>query len=193
MNPLHYALLVTAALIASPAFGQPTTNWQVEPEPDFSVRCSKPPRTVQFGGLPAQHFVEQIQLQLSAGRLSRLRYSTSVEAPHHWYNSENAVLYVDKKAGGKSTIETQRRYRHLNGANLTAIVMTLDASAAQSDLDLLVTDFITFGKWELQRKDMMVSLKETTSILKDGKLQDASADYWTACRLMTVNGNEIMR
>lgn len=192
MHPLHYAQFFIAAALVSPVCAQQTTDWQTELEPDFSVRCSKPPRTVQLSTLTGQ-FVEQIYLQLSAGRLSRLRYSTSVDAPHHWYNSEAPVVYIDKKSGGKSKIDVQRQYRRLNGKNLTSITMTLDASAAQSGLDLLMTDFVTLGSWKLQRDETKVTLKESTSIIEDGKLGNASAEYWSACRLLSADGSEIMR
>lgn len=171
---------------------QQTTEWQLESTADFSLRCSKAARSVQIGGLTGR-LVDQIYLQLSSGRLSRLRYSTAVDAPHHWNNSEQQVTYADQRAGGKSLIEAQRRYRRLGGENYTSILIELDASKSQSDIDLLVTDFVTLGKWEIQRKGLEVSLKETTSILKSGKLQGASSDYWTSCRLMSPDGADAMR
>lgn len=171
---------------------QQTTEWPLESATDFSLRCSKAARSVQIGGLTGR-FIDQIYLHLSSGRLSRLRYSTSDDAPRQWYNSEQQVTYVDQRAGGRSQIEAQRRFRRLGGESYTSILIELDASKAQSDLDLLITDFVTLGKWEIQRKGLGVALKETTSILKDGKLQDASSDYWTSCRLMSPDGADTMR
>lgn len=186
--------LIPLSLATAPFMvcAQPTTEWQLEPQADFSLRCSKPARSIQAAGLTSR-LVDQIYLRLSSGKLSRLRYSTSVDAPHHWNSSEQPVTYVDRSVGGKSVIEAQRKYRRLTGDNYTALQIELDASKAQSDLDLLVTDFVTLGKWEIQRKGLEVSLKETTTVLKSGRLQDASSDHWASCRLMSPDGADAMR
>lgn len=189
--PRFHLLTVIPLFLSLSAQAQ--SEWTQSVLVDFSIRCSKPPRTTAVGALPAITFVDQIYLRFADGELTRLRYSTSINEPHNWYNSEAPVQYTDQRKGGKSIVDAKMSYRHYNGENETTVELALDARAEQSDLSLLLTDMVTLGKWEIQRRGLGATLRETTSTIADGKLREASADVWSSCRLMTASGAPISR
>lgn len=187
----RFCLLALAPVMLSmSAYAQ--SEWTQSKHVDFSIRCSKSPHTTAIGTLSAT-YIDQIYLRFADGELTRLRYSTPIEAPHVWENSEEAVRYIDQREGGKSIIDAKLSYRHHNGENQTRVQLSLDATAVQSEWLSLVPDMITLGKWEINRRDLEVTLHETTSTITDGKLLNASADVWRSCRLMTASGAPISR
>lgn len=175
---------------ASPAPAPKQRDWNVESPFEFSIRCSKPARRVEFGGF-SNMFVEQIYLRFKYGQLSRLSYSTTQDAPHKWMNSESPVTYTSTTEQGKSKIQSERGHRKIGTETISNITVTLDASDAGDMLERLLSDFVTHGAWEIVKKAGSLTLSEKTSTLTNGKLTQSAASYWVDCNLMTADGDSV--
>lgn len=182
---------VAALTIIQPVAAQAVqTDWSVDPAFEFSLRCSKAPRRVEFAGLSGT-LVNQIYLKLAGDQLTRLAYSTAIDTPHDWMNSESPVVYSRSNKVGNSKIQSERRYRKSGSDTISNIVVTLDASAAQDMLSILMSDFVTYGKWSIFKKSGTLTLEENTSTFVNGTLSQSASTYWTACKLMTADGTDI--
>lgn len=163
------------------------SGWAIDPEFEFSIRCSKPPHPVEFAGLSGV-IVNQIYIRVGDGQLSRLQYSTPLDSPHYWQNSETPVVYRNLTHEGKSKVESKRKFRKSDSESISRIEVSLDASAAQSGLELLLTDFVTYGSWTILKTSGTLTLEENTSIMENGKLTKSLSTYWTRCQLMSKDG-----
>lgn len=180
-------LILIAALPVTARSDQ--TDWVIEPKFEFSIRCSKKPERIEYAGMSGV-IVNQIYLKVEGGNLSRLEYLTSINSPHDW-STESPVFYTNVKYGGKSKIESTRKYKKTVTETTSRIEVSLDASAAQDTLNLLLSDFVTFGNWTIHKNSKTLTLEENTSIFVDGKLNKSSSTYWTACKLMTYDGKDV--
>lgn len=184
-------LAFVGGIAVEPAAAQSEkSGWSIDPEFEFSIRCSKPPHRVAFSGLSGT-IVNQIYMRVGDGQLSRLQYSTSLDSPHDWQNSETPVVYRNSTSNGKSKIESKRIFRKSDSDSISRIEVSLDASAVQDKLALLLSDFVTYGKWSIFKNSGTLTLEENTSIFEDGKLSQSSSTYWTRCRLMNKDGEGV--
>lgn len=166
------------------------SEWSIDPAFEFSIRCSQAPHRIEFSGLTGT-FINQLYLKVENSQLSRLEYSTPTDSPHHWMKPEAPVVYRTAMNHGRSKVESKRVFRKSGSETISRIDVSLDASAAQDKLDLVASDFVTYGKWSIFKKPGTLTLQESTSIFVDGKLSQSSSTSWNNCRLMTKDGEDV--
>lgn len=179
---------VTSALACTISIASSSENasgWEELQYPYFSIRCSQGPFKRSFAGTQSL-WNEFIYLKWDGIELTRLRYSTNIEEPHHWYDDEAGLTLKDSDHGGESSITVSA---HTN-SELSALRISVDLDATQeSALMRFHTGFFTHGSWSIKKTGTgALTLSESTAIMNKKKLSSANSELWHECRLMDEFG-----
>jgi hypothetical protein len=112
-------------------------GWDKVDYPYFSIRCSEGPFNRSLGSIESE-WNEFIYLRWDGYELTRMRYSSTTDKPHHWYSDESGLTLLDDSQGGDSSINVSAIRN--NDLGVVKVDIELDATQ-ESDILRFSSDF----------------------------------------------------